>query len=104
MAAGALLAVYRVSTIAVTGIAMTTGVTTADAQRGRGSWRRGAVVAARWGRGRGRGRGYFARRPVGAIGLVPSAVEQPPGLLRLVSGSTCDQGFATGRESGRCFY
>jgi len=56
LAAGALLAVYCVSTIAVTGIAMTTGVTTAHAQRGRGRGR-GAVR----GRGRGlrRGRGYY---------------------------------------------
>jgi hypothetical protein len=49
LATGALLGVYALSTVGVTAVVMTTGMSSAMAQRGRG---RGG------GRGRGRGRGY----------------------------------------------
>jgi hypothetical protein len=51
LAASALLALYAVSTLAVSGVFLTTTTTEALAQRGRGRGRGG------WGRGRGRGRG-----------------------------------------------
>jgi hypothetical protein len=50
LATGALLGIYALSTIGVTAVVMTTGMSSAMAQRGRG---RG-----RGDRGRGRGRGY----------------------------------------------
>ena len=50
LATGALLGVYALSTVGVTAVVMTTGMSSAMAQRGRG---RGGG-----GRGRGRGRGY----------------------------------------------
>jgi hypothetical protein len=54
LAAGALLAVYAVSTITTSGVFLATSVTSADA-RGRGYVGRGRGG---WGRGRGRGRGW----------------------------------------------
>ena len=59
LATGALLAIYSLSTIAVTGVVMTTGVSPAAAQRGgRGGGGRG--------RGRGRGRGIGPALGIGA--------------------------------------
>jgi hypothetical protein len=51
LATGALLGVYALSTVGVTAVVMTTGMSSAMAQRGRGRGGGG-------GRGRGRGRGY----------------------------------------------
>jgi hypothetical protein len=48
LATGALLGIYALSTVGVTAVVMTTGMSSAMAQRGRG----------RGDRGRGRGRGY----------------------------------------------
>ena len=53
LAAGALLAIYAVSTLAVSGVFLTSTTTEAQAQRGRGRGR------GRGYRGRGRGRGYY---------------------------------------------
>jgi hypothetical protein len=63
LAAGALLAVYAVSTVATSGVFLASTTTAANAQRGRGrggGWGRGRGG---WGRGRGgwgRGRGWGA--------------------------------------------
>ena len=60
LAAGALLVVYSISTVAVSTIAaMTTGVSTAQAQRGRGGRGVGRGRGVARGRGRGRGRGFL---------------------------------------------
>ena len=56
LAAGALLAIYAVSTLAVTGVFLTSTTTEAQAQRGRGPGRGRGYGR---GRGRGRGRGYW---------------------------------------------
>ncbi len=62
LAAGALLGVYAVSTLAVSGVFLTTTSTEAQAQRGRGG-RGGRGRGAGRGRGRGRGgRGYRGGR------------------------------------------
>ena len=53
LAAGALLAIYAVSTLAVSSVFLTSTTTEAQAQRGRGRGR------GRGYRGRGRGRGYY---------------------------------------------
>jgi hypothetical protein len=63
LAAGALLAIYAVSTLAVSGVFLASTTTEAQAQRGRGRGRgRGADRGrgrGRGSRGRGRGRGYY---------------------------------------------
>jgi hypothetical protein len=83
LAAGALLAVYVLSTAAMTGAIMTTGVTTAVAQRGaRGGGARGGARGGRGGgrgrggRGRGRGRG-FLRGGVWFPWIAPNVCHEP---------------------------
>ena len=51
LAASALLGVYALGTLAVSGVVLTSATTDANAQRGRGGGRG-------WGRGGGRGRGF----------------------------------------------
>ena len=69
LAAGVLLGIYAFSTIAVTGVVMTAGVSPAMAQRGRGRGGRGG------GRGRGGGGGVGAAIGAGiAIGVIGGAI------------------------------
>ena len=70
LAAGALLSIYGFSTIAMTGVVMTTGVSPAMAQRGRG---RGGGGRGRGGRGGGGGVGAAIGAGV-AIGIIGGAI------------------------------
>ena len=55
LAAAAMVAIYCVGTLALSGVMLTSSTTSADAQRGRGRGRGGGRGG---GRGRGRGRGW----------------------------------------------
>ena len=93
LAAGALLAIYAVSTLAVSGVFLTSTTTEAQAQRGARTWSRTGPWA--W---TGSRTGLLSWRPLGRPALPPS-VEQPPLLLLLSRQSGLK--FTAGRASGR---
>jgi len=71
LATTALLGVYTFSTLAMSGVMLTSGTSAAMAQRGRGRGRGG------WGRGRGRGRGGSVGAGIAAglaIGVIGGAI------------------------------
>jgi hypothetical protein len=66
LAGSALLGVYALGTLAVSGVVLTSATTDANAQRGRG----GRGGGRGWGRGGGRGRGF-------SRGVAPALCHRP---------------------------